>query len=96
METLHRSLGPSFLQRVDNPLFEDTPVIEGFDPKEVDQREKFFDLVLAVAKINDVRRPSLIECLHRSAGEAPAVVAFELEAGLCTLGGPVLDCMRFV
>jgi hypothetical protein len=36
-------------------LFEDAPVVEGLDPKEMDQREKLFDLVLTAVEISGVR-----------------------------------------
>ena len=96
METLHGSLGSPFLQWINDPLFEGTPVIEGPDPKEVDQREKFLDLVLTAAGINSLGEAGSIQDLHRSAGKAPAMVASESIAGFRTLGCPVLDCMRFV
>ena len=54
MEALHRSLGSPLLQGVNDPLFESTPVAEGFDPKEVDQRKKLLDLVLTTAEISNV------------------------------------------
>lgn len=86
MKTLHRSLGTPLLQGIDNLLFEDTPVVEGFNPKEVDQREEFFDLILTVTEISNVGTLSSIKGLHGSAGKAPTVIAFELETSLCTLG----------
>ena len=85
METFHGCLGSPFLQWVNDPLFEDAPIIEGFNPEEVDQGEKFLDLVLAAAKISDSREVGSIQDPHRSSSEAPAVVAFKLEAGLCAL-----------
>lgn len=96
MEALHGCLSTSFLQGVNDPLFEGTPVVEGFDPQEVDQREKLFNLVLAAAEISIVTTPSSIRDLHRSAGEAPPVIAFELKAGLRTLSRPILDCVCFI
>lgn len=86
METFHGCLGSPFLQRVNDPLFEGAPIIEGFDPEEVDQREKFLDLVLTAAKISDSRKVGSIQDPHRSSGEAPAVVGFELKACLRALG----------
>ena len=58
MKTFHGSFGSSFLQWINNSLFEDTPVVEGFDPKEMDQREKFLDLVLTATEISNLRKPS--------------------------------------
>lgn len=86
MKTLHRSLGSPFLQRINDPFLEDTPIVEGFDPKEVDQGEKFFDFVLTATEINNFGEAGLIHDLHRSAGKAPTMVAFERKAGLRTLG----------
>ena len=86
METFHGCLGSPFLQRVNDPLFEGAPIIEGFDPEEVDQREKFLDLVLTATGISKVRTYGSLHDPHRSAGETPTVVAFELEASLRTLG----------
>lgn len=86
VETFHGCLGSPFLQWVNDPLFEDTPIIEGFNPEEVDQGEKFLDLVLSVAKISDSREVSSIQDPHRSSSEAPAVIASKLEAGLRVLG----------
>lgn len=86
METFHGSLGSPFLQWVDDLLFEDTPVVEGLNPEEVDQREEFLDFVLTAAEISNLREAGPIEDLHRSAGKTPTVVAFELEAGLRALG----------
>ena len=60
METFHGCLGSPFLQRINDPLFEGAPIIEGFDPEEVDQGEKFLDLVLAGAK--SVTREMLVRC----------------------------------
>ena len=86
METLHGSLGTPLFQGIDNLLFEDTPVVEGSNPKEVDQREEFFDLVLTATEISNVGTSSSIQDLHGGAGKAPAVVALELETSLRTLG----------
>ena len=86
METLHGCLGSPFLQRINDPLFEDTPVVEGSDPKEVDQGEKFLDFVLTAAEINNLGEVGSVHDLHRGAGKAPAMVAFERVAGLRTLG----------
>ena len=96
VETLHGCLGSPFLQRINDPLFEDTPVVEGLDPKEVDQREKFLDFVLTAAEINNLGEVGSVRDLHRGAGEAPTMVAFEGVAGLRTLGCSILDCMCFV
>ena len=86
METLHRSLDSPFLQRINDPFLEDTPIVEGFDPKEVNQGEKFFDLVLAATEISNFGEAGSIQGLHRSAGKAPTMVAFERKAGLRILG----------
>ena len=86
VETFHGSLGSSFFQGINDPLFKNTPIVEGFDPKEVDQREKFLDLVLTATGISKVRTYGSLHDPHRSAGETPTVVAFELEASLRTLG----------
>jgi hypothetical protein len=86
METLHGSLGAALLQGINNLLFEDTPVVEGFNPEEVDQREEFFDLVLTAAEISNMGTLSSIQNLHGSASEAPTVVASELEASFRTFG----------
>jgi hypothetical protein len=55
MEAFHRGLGSSFLQWIDNPWFEDSPVVKGPDPEEVHQREKLLDLVLTAARISNLR-----------------------------------------
>lgn len=55
METLHGSLGAPLLQRINNTLFENGPVIEGLDSEEVDQGEKLLDLVLTVTEISSGR-----------------------------------------
>jgi hypothetical protein len=60
VETLHGGLASPFLQWVNDPLLEDTPVIERFDPKEVDQGEKFLDFVLTAAKISNLGEVGLI------------------------------------
>lgn len=96
METLHGSFGSSFLQWINDLLFEGTPVIEGFDPEEVNQREELLNLILAVAEISNLGRARSIQVLHRSACKAPTVSAFELETSLRTLGRPVLNRVRLV
>ena len=96
METLHGSLGSTFLQGINDPLLEDTPVVEGLNPEEVHQREKFFDLVLTVAEISNAVKPSSIEDLHGSTGKAPAVVALEFKASFRTLSQLILNRVRFV
>ena len=58
MKTFHGSFGSSFLQWINDSLLEDAPVVEGFDPKEMDQREKFLDLVLTAAEISNLRKLS--------------------------------------
>lgn len=63
METFHRSLGTTFLQGVDNPQFEDAPVVEGPNPEKVNQREEFFDLVLAVGKLSGLSTPDVMHDL---------------------------------
>lgn len=86
MEALHRSFRSSFLQWINDLLFEGTPVIEGSKLEEVDQRKKFLDLVLAAEEINNLEYARSTWGLHRSAGKAPTVVASELETSLRTLG----------
>jgi hypothetical protein len=53
MQAFHGSLGTSLLQGIDDPRFENTPVVEGPDPEKIDERIEFFDLVLAMAKLSD-------------------------------------------
>ena len=72
-------------QQIDNPFFEDTPVIEGSDPKEVDQGEKFLDFILTVAGVSNLGETDPIQDLHRGAGKAPTMVAFEPITGLRAL-----------
>jgi len=86
VKTLHRCLGSPFLQRINDPFLEDTPIVEGFDPKEVNQGEKFFNFVLTATEISNFGAADSVRGLHRSAGKAPTMVAFERKAGLCTLG----------
>lgn len=54
MEAFHGSLGTSLLQGIDYSRFEDTPVIEGPNPEEMNQREEFFNFVLATVKVRDL------------------------------------------
>lgn len=96
METLHGCLGPSLLQGISDLLFELAPVIEGFDPEEVNQGEKLLNLVLTAFEISNVGTPNSIQDLHWGAGKAPAVVTFELETSLRALGRPIFDRVCFV
>lgn len=96
METLHGSLDSPLLQGISNLAFENTPVVEGFDSEEVDQREEFVDFVLTVAKLSKSRRPSEVRDVHRCSSKTPAMIAFKLETGLRALCSPVLDCMCFI
>ena len=56
VKTLHRCLSSPFLQRINDPFLEDTPIVEGFDPKEVNQGKKFFDFVLTVTEISNLEQ----------------------------------------
>lgn len=82
MKTFHGCLGSSLLQGINNLLFEETPVVEGFNPEKVNQREELLDLVLAVAEVSNVGTPSPMRDLHGSAGKTPTMVALERKAGL--------------
>ena len=77
-------------------MFEHAPVVEGFDPEEMDQGEEFLNLVLAAVEISNVGTPDPMQDLHRSTGEAPAVVTFKLEARLRALRRPVLNRVCFI
>ena len=57
METFHGRLGLSLLQGINDPQFEDTPVVKGPDPEKVNQREELFDLILTTAKLSNLGSP---------------------------------------
>lgn len=52
MEPFHGGLATSLVQGIDYPGFKRTPIVEGADPEEVNQRVELFDLVLATVKIS--------------------------------------------